>query len=332
MTRLLISGLAALAAVACGQSEATIPLRDEPAEPTIVVQAESLATAVPITGSVTARRRAEMSTRLMARVTDVPADVGHRVRASTVLIRLGVADITANREKATAAVRAAEATRDEAARHAARMDTLYLQDAVSRVQRDQARLGLTQAESQLTMARAALAEVQTANEYARIQAPFDGVVVARHVDPGDMASPGMPLLVVESIGPREAVLAVPPTLALGLGDGDTLLVEGLDGRRTAAPIRAVAGGADPMTRTVEVKVLLPPDWPTGTSATALIPTTPRVTIAIPWSAVVRRGQLTGVRVVTQNAVVLRWIRLGRTIDGTRVEVLSGLEPGDRIVA
>ena len=87
-----------------------------------------------------------------------------------------------------------------------------------------------------------------------------------------------------------------------------------------------------MSKTVEVRVVLPEDWPTGVSVTALVPTGTTQAITIPSEAVVRRGQLTGVRVVTSDGVALRWIRLGRTVgDGDRVEVLSGLNTGDEIV-
>jgi len=327
---LLTATAVSVAAAACGASTAEQPAPDAaPPRPALTVTADTVATTFAAEGTVQARHRAEISTRLMARVAEVPAEIGTRIRAGQTLIRLGVEDIAAHRAKAEAAVTAAAAARDEAARMAARMDTLHAEDAVSRVQRDQARLGRTQAESQLAMAEAALREVETAAGYARIVAPFDGVVVARSVDPGDLAAPGMPLLVVESTGPREVVLAVSPELAAGLRDGATVDVTTRDGRRTDGVIRAVAGGADPQTRTVEVRVAVPADWPTGVSATALVPSGSRPAVTIPADAVVRRGQLTGVRVVTGDAVTLRWIRLGRTV-GNQVEVLSGLEAGERI--
>ena len=95
-----------------------------------------------------------------------------------------------------------------------------------------------------------------------------------------------------------------------------------------------------MTRTVQVRASLPDDWPTGVAVTALIPAGTKTGVAIPERAVVRRGQLTGVRVMTSEGELLRWIRLGRTVapvptgdrtEQARVEVLSGLEPGERIV-
>lgn len=328
------------ALAACGEPEPGLTAAaTTPSGETMLVEAESLTEMVPVDGTVTARRQASVSTRLMARITSIEVEVGDRVRDGQVLLRLGTDDVAVNRARAEAALRVAEAAREEAARHLTRMDTLYARDAVPMVQRDQARLGLVQAETQVTLAQAALQEVEAAAGYAALRAPFDGTVVSRSARVGDLAAPGMPLVGVAADGPREVVLGVPPEVAATLETGDEVMVEGEVLGRAAAPIRAIASGADPRTRTVEVRADLPSGWPTGVAVTALVPGAVREGISIPEAAVVRRGQLTGVRVTSDAGEMLRWIRLGRrwetsTPDGTteaRVEVLSGLEPGDRIV-
>ncbi len=325
-------GLTALL-TACGESHTSEARHgDAVAASGTPVELEEIQLHVPVEGTVVARNRAEITTRMMARVTELAVDVGSRVREGDILLVLGTEDIAASRAKAEAAVMVAGAARGEAAKHAARMDTLLAQDVVARVQRDQAHLALTQAESQLAMARATLKEVETAQSYASIPAPFAGDVVSRYTDEGDVAAPGMPLLVLEEAGPREGRLSVPVEAAIRLSPGDTVRVTTLDGRSVEVPVRTVASGADPRSRTIEVRVMLPADWPTGVSVTALIPSGTVEAVTIPADAVVRRGQLTGVRVATPEGVALRWIRLGRTVaGGERVEVLSGLNPGDEIV-
>jgi multidrug efflux pump subunit AcrA (membrane-fusion protein) len=181
------------------------------------------------------------------------------------------------------------------------------------------------------MARATLQEVETAGSYAAIRAPFAGEVVSRLIDEGDVAAPGMPLLVVEEAGPREGRLAAPVEAAGGLELGSLIKVTTLGGRSVEAPVRSVAGGADPYSKTVEIRVTLPEDWPTGVSVTGLVPAGTTRAVTVPVDAVVRRGQLTGVRVVTEHGVALRWVRLGRGVGEGRVEVLSGLNEGDAIL-
>jgi RND family efflux transporter MFP subunit len=323
--------------VACGgDTEAGhAPAQVATSGETIQVVTEALTSMLPVDGTVRAREQAALSTRMMARITAVEAEVGDHVDAGQVLVRLGTDDIAANRDRAEAAVRVAEAGRDEAARQVARMDTLYAQDAVPLVQRDQTRLALVQAESQLTMARAALQEVDAASRYATLRAPFGGTVVSRTASVGDLAAPGMPLMGLAADGPREVLLGVPPEVAQTLSAGDEIVVQSESAGTTVARVRAIASGADPRTRTVEVRADLPADWPTGVSVTALVPEGTRDGITIPESAVVRRGQLTGVRVVTDQGEMLRWVRLGRRLEAgdegeARFEVLSGIEPGERI--
>ncbi|MGD2122880.1 MAG: efflux RND transporter periplasmic adaptor subunit [Gemmatimonadota bacterium] len=331
-TGIALLGMAAFL-TACGSGHSSDETHAGPSEfgSGVPVEMEEIHVNVPVEGTVLARNRAEITTRMMARVSDLTADVGTRVRVGQVLIRLGTEDIEANRAKAEAAVMVAQAARDEAEKHADRMDALLAQDVVPQVQRDQAHLQLTQAESQLAMATATLREVETAGSYASIRAPFAGEVVARFIDEGDVAAPGMPLLVVEEAGPREGRLAVPVDAAAGLEVGSTVKVTTLGGRETDAPVRVVAAGADPLSKTVEVRVTLPADWPTGVSVTALVPSGTTQAVTIPSEAVLRRGQLTGVRVVTAGGTALRWVRLGRAVGGDRVEVLSGLNEGDEIV-
>jgi RND family efflux transporter MFP subunit len=344
MRRLIPSLVLAAAVAACGDAEPS-PAPATAATgvgQTLVVERTVLEAVVPVDGTVTAREEAVLATRLMAQITSIEVEVGDHVRRGQALVRLGTDDVSANRQRADASLLVARAARDEAARQAARMDTLLAQDAVAIVQRDQARLALVQAESQVALAEAAVQDVDAAARYSVLEAPFDGTVVSRTARVGDLASPGLPLLTVAAHGPREVVLGVPVEAARELRAGTEIVVRGPALERTLARVRAVASGADPRSRTIEVRAELPASWPTGVSVTALVPFGTQEGITIPESAVVRRGQLTGVHVVGEDGTSLRWIRLGRRIETAgdssvdegelevRVEVLSGLETGERI--
>jgi len=304
--------------------------------PTMAVARRQLPSYMSVNGRVAAQNQVEVATRMMARITAMPVEIGDFVQKGQVLVRLGNDDIEANRASATAAVEAATLAAEEARRHMARMDTLAAIDAVPTVQRDQARLQLTAAESQLVMAQSALRNVETAASYATIVAPFTGTVVSRHADPGDMAAPGVPLLVVQDQVAREGRIAVPASVREYMTSGTVVEVSAAGVTPVSAPVKSVSSGVDPMTGTVEIIVELPETWVPGTTLTAQLPVGSREGIAVPQSSIVRRGQLTGVRVANQDGAAVRWVRLGRRVPGDatdepQVEILSGLSAGEQIV-
>ncbi len=324
-----LAGLVLLAAAcATGSAEDQPAARETPV--TVAVETVVTTRVSPVEGVVAARLQAELATRHMARIADVVVEPGDAVVRGQRLILLGQEDIAVARAKAVAGVEAAAAALDEARRHAARMDTLLAADAVSKVQRDQARLQLVQAQTGLALARAGVQEVEASAEYSSITAPFAGTVVARYADPGDLANPGVPLLEIAGDGAREAVLSVPVQLARDLEVGDTVAVRTRDGREAWGPVRTVSSGASQRSRAVEVRVAVPTDWTTGIGVTAMVPGSATTVVAIPQRLVIQRGQLTGVRVWAGDRVAVRWIRLGRSLKDGMVEVLSGLEPGDLV--
>lgn len=339
MSRLLVSSFLFLPLFACVADSGT---QHESSGPTVFVESlavtlDTVSELVPVDGFVRARQQANVATRTMATVVSIDVDVGDRVRAGQIVIALNAEDVAADRVGAEAGLTAARAAYEEASKQSVRMDTLYASDVVPLVRRDEARLNATVAQSRMLAAEAALRQVQNAERYTILEAPFNGTVIGRHVQKGDLAVPGSPLLEIAATGSREAVLQVPSTLISRIGVGQTISVGAASSGSVAAPITAIAAGANSQTRTFEVLARLPETWPPGVSVAALIPGDQRTLVRIPITFVVRRGQLTGVRVATEDGSMLRWIRLGRTTsNGERtgkdwVEVLSGLEPGERVV-
>jgi len=326
--------------LASGCADAPGAPRDETAQTetglTVAVPPRQLPTFMSVNGRVAAQSQVEVATRMMARITAMPVQIGDVVQKGQVLVRLGSDDIEANRASAKAAVEAATLAAEEARRHMARMDTLVAMDAVPTVQRDQARLQLTGAESQLVMAQSALRNVETAASYSTIVAPFAGTVVSRYADPGDMAAPGVPLLVIQDAGTREGRIAVPASVREYMTPGTVVEVSAAGVAPVSAPVKSVSSGVDPMTGTVEIIVELPETWVPGTTLTAQLPVGSREGIAVPESSIVRRGQLTGVRVANVDGAAVRWVRLGRRVPSAeteepQVEILSGLSAGEQIV-
>jgi RND family efflux transporter MFP subunit len=186
-----------------------------------------------------------------------------------------------------------------------------------------------QAEAALTSAHVSAAD-------AAVKAPFDGIVTAKMVDAGDLAAPGRPLLSLEKEGdhrvdirlPEAYVRAVRPGQAAPIRIGGTLEppIEGI--------IDIVAPAADPDSRSFLVKARLPSrvDLRSGMFARVEVVVGESQLMAIPSSAIVHQGQLTGLFVVTaENTAHFRLIRTGRNLGYDMVEVLSGLPDGTRFV-
>jgi RND family efflux transporter MFP subunit len=188
-------------------------------------------------------------------------------------------------------------------------------------------------------ARAAAGAATTTQSYATLRAPFDGLITERLSDPGNLASPGLPLLRMESGGPRQVVVrvdearaayvhardrvevAIDETSPQATGDG---IVEGL--------VTEVARAVDADQRALTVKVALPPTVTirTGTFARVFFPGAYRRLLRVPAAAVRRHGQVTSLFVVQEGVARLRLVQVGATTK-TDIEVLAGLDAGESVV-
>jgi RND family efflux transporter MFP subunit len=168
----------------------------------------------------------------------------------------------------------------------------------------------------------------------RIATPATGVVVSRRVEPGNLAVPGQPLLILDD--PRRYRLEVEVgESAMGwvrLGQSVPVTLDSI-GRALDGRVVEIVPAADPGSRSVTVKLELPvlPELRSGLFGRASFPAAERLALLVPGAALVERGQLTGVYVVDGQSVArLRLVTAGPR-RGDRVEILSGLSPGERIV-
>jgi multidrug efflux pump subunit AcrA (membrane-fusion protein) len=182
----------------------------------------------------------------------------------------------------------------------------------------------------------AAAEVENASVlvgYARITAPAAGIVAARTVEIGNLAAPGVPLLTIDEQRYRlEAGVHESDLPRVTLGQRAAVSIDSLD-TRLDGRIGEIVPAADPQSRTVTVKIDLPSlsGLRSGLYGRATFSTGVRTVVTVPRSALTTAGQLDGVFVVERGDVVrMRLLKTGKT-HGERVEVLSGLAAGDRVV-
>jgi RND family efflux transporter MFP subunit len=196
--------------------------------------------------------------------------------------------------------------------------------------RREAQAAAAMAVQALAGARAAYVQVG----YATLTAPFSGVVTARHVDPGEIVSPGMPVVTIEDDSLFRLEAAVPVGDAVFIRKGSGVCVElGKSKRRGNGVVSVVTPASDPTSRKFIVKVDLPRSLSpmTGDFGRAGFAVGYTRAIIVPKSAVHdNRGILTVFVVGRNNRADMRLVRTGHEI-GTGVEIITGLMPGDRVI-
>ncbi len=200
------------------------------------------------------------------------------------------------------------------------------------------RVGVEQAQAAVVEAQSGLDELESALRDKTAIAPGSAVILEKFVEVGEFVQPGQPVLRIADTSDLQIKLALPTRLLMGLSQGMTIPVK-IDATDTTinAVLEQIFPSANPQQQTVTVKLKLPPDTPAapGMYATAMIPDTGALAIAlpsVPQSAVVWRGSQPSVFVVdSTNHAEMRLVRLG-DISGESIVILSGLYEGERILA
>jgi RND family efflux transporter MFP subunit len=233
-------------------------------------------------------------------------------------------------------LRSAEAARDEVQAQVKTAEVGLIQGEAAL---DQARSDLGAAAATIDVAREDVRRVEALVGYTRIEAPFDGIVVRRNVDTGQLTHPGAtgePLFVVARSDVVTITVAIPEAFAPALNPGDRAEVklQAMDGRTVEGKVSRITWALDPKTRTIGAEIDLPN--PNGALlpglyayATVVVEEHPDV-LTIPTTAVVKEKDGSYCVAVAGGKAVRRPILTGLN-DGTRTEVVSGLDGGEAIV-
>ena len=301
-----------------------------------------------LTGTVRARTSAVIAARIPGTVSVLKVREGDRVKKGQLLVQLEAAEQAAGASGAQAGADEARRGLEEAQTRKkladvtfSRYEKLFKEQAVTRqefdtrqTERDLAVQGVARAEARLKQAEEGSRAAGAVADYRRVVAPIGGVVTARQVDPGATVFPGQPLMTVEDEGSYQLELAVPESLAAAVKPGLPVQVT-LDAGSApfGAQITETVPAADPASRTFIAKVKLPQkglkSGTFGRGSITLGSTTRG--LFVPRSALFERGALTAVWVVDkENIARMRLVKPGRKL-GDRMEVLSGLSVGERVV-
>ncbi len=359
----LLALVATAALAACGANEpqrksvsvgAAVPVQ------AVAVTSQEWPEVYEATGTVRARTAATISSRVMAYVREVAVHVGDSVREGQLLVTLDSQDLETNVRKAEAAeaevksaipeadngVAAAKANLDLAQSTYRRIAELESKKSVTDQEFDEASARLKGAQAAYDMARArrgqldpklarAQQEVRAASimrDYARISAPFAGVVTEKPVEPGNLATPGAPLITLEREGDFRLEASVDETKLPAVKTGENVEVS-LDalGSRFGARVSEIVPAVDPASRSYTVKIDLPAvvNLKSGIFGRAYFPMGMRKALTIPAAALAEHGQLQTVFVIEDGAARARLVTTGaRGPNG--VEALSGVNEGEKV--
>jgi len=316
-----------------------------------------------VTGTVRSAKIAVVAAQVMGRITSIPVEEGSRVEAGAEIATIDDSAVRAQRSAAESAVAEAEAGREEVERAIAqaeaanilagrtfeRFRSLHEQKVVTAQEFDEVQAKRTMAEQEyrraldrraqvaarVEQAKAQAAAAGTTLSYTRITAPFAGVVTEKKADPGSMASPGMPILVLEDPGRYRMEASVPESFLGRLREGSrvTVVLDADPGREIPGTVSEVVPRIDPMSRTFTAKIDLPGGrgLHTGMSGRTRFGTGTTTVVTVPWNAITRAAGYEGLFAVGEDNVARLWLVKPGERFGDRVEILSGVDPGTRVV-
>jgi RND family efflux transporter MFP subunit len=290
-----------------------------------------------------------LASRIMGQVIEINVKEGDSVTPGQLLIVIDSEDINnkvaaaeAGYREAIQALSAAEQNMMLAETTYKRFKNLYDEKALTRQELDkiETQKKVTSIEYERTRemvkrAEAGLAEAKVFRGYKEIVSPIKGIVTGKFIDPGTMAMPGMRLLTIEDTARYQLEAEIDESLAGQITQGMDVEIE-ISALKTklTGKISKTVPAVDPRSRTFKVFITLPAatNLQSGLYARVKIPVGLKEVVLVPAKAVVMKGQLTGVYTVGPDHVITyRLVRRG-TNYGEKVEILSGLKPGDTIIS
>ncbi len=311
-----------------------LPSRGDGAILTVEVTTEPLIEQAA--GTIRAKVETVISPIITAKISTISVRAGDEVKRGEVLVELDSRELEARVGQARQAVVAAKAKLALAEKDSERLQRIYRAEpgAVSKAELDRVQASLRTARAQLIGAQRQEDEAKTSLSYGTLAAPISGRIVERYADPGDTARQGEALLRMYDPDTLRLEASVRESVASKLTRGQdvTAKVDALD-KAFEAVVDEIVPSADPGSRSFLVKVGLKGSsglYP-GMFGRLLIPIGQTHKIYIPSKAVTQVGQLDFVIVKTEQGPVRRYVRLGARAGADRVQVISGLAAGEKVL-
>lgn len=309
----------------------SMPVHAEVPFPTIDVAFQAAPRERVWDGRIEAVNQTTVSAQTSGRIAELPYDVNDFVESGSVVIRLTDTEQRAALSHAQATLEEAQARSSQAVQEYQRVSSMHKNKTVSQARYDQAKADRAAALARLSAAQSGVATAQEQLEYTLIRAPFAGIVAKRHVELGELVTPGQALITGLSLQSLRVNVDVPQSMFHSVHTIGKAFVY-VDDKRIAAESLTFFPVADVVANTFQVRVNLPDGRATlypGMFVKVGFVVGESHRLLVPAAAVVRRSELSAVYVVNNDIVTLRQVRLGR-LYGDSIEVLAGLSEGETV--
>jgi RND family efflux transporter MFP subunit len=299
----------------------------------VTVMAQAIPETYTTVGTLTANERVDVAARILGEIRNLAVREGQAVTRGQVILTIDATEITNRLNEAQARVAEASAQAEESHSDLERHQKLLAQKAMSERAVEQARLRYEVAREGLSAAEAAATQIRVQLEYTDVRSPVTGVVVTRHKQSGDMATPGAPILTIEDPENIEVNTFVKEGYVDKIGPGDDVQVY-IDAteKHVSGTVSRIVPAGDAATYRYLVRIALHDvdGLRAGMFARVEFPAGARTGITIPVSAIVERGDMPGVYLVDNDDIAhFRMVRTGRLLTD-HIEIVAGLNAHDRI--
>ncbi|MBI5007046.1 MAG: efflux RND transporter periplasmic adaptor subunit [Nitrosomonadales bacterium] len=299
------------------------------------VQLREVEQTYSVDGVVEATRQSTVSAQISGRVKAVYFDVGDRVSKGQIILRIDEREAEQALAGSRAQLSQAEAALQNARLNYERSKQLFEQKFISQAALDKAKSDYEMARAQAEASEAGAQQSALAQSYTAVIAPYAGVVSARMVEMGEMVTVGKPLMTGFDPSQLRVIANVPQHKLKDIGSKPDVMVEvpSLSRWIKAASV-TVQPSADLRTHSTQVRIDLPAKQASlypGMFVRTHFVVGKESKMLIPLSAVVRRSEVVAVYVLDDKDVPrLRQVRLGEANAQNEIEVLAGLNIGERV--
>ena len=325
-----------LVGVACSSSDESEVQQGEPIS--VSTQTAEYVSAIAthqFSGTVSSDRTVNLSTKMMGRITQLDVEEGDYAQKGDILVRIKDDNVRAQKRQVESSLSEAKAALQNTETNYNRIKNLYEQKSATKKELDDITMQYKMAKAKVATLEGRMQEIEDMLDYTKLQAPFNGYVTAKMASEGDMAGPGQPIISFEKENEMKVNVTVPESRISLFSLDDTVSVDvKAAGFSSEGIVKNINQAGNRGSRQFSVEVMLPntSEIKSGMFAEVSLKSQQDQAIVVPNSALIERGQLTGLYTLNDDSeVVLRWVRLGDK-HGDGVEILSGLSEGEVFVA